>query len=250
MSREGGGKDTPVRATRFEFRYRFYVIGFIFWLAFSLYAVQPLNAGVALSRWLHHGASSEAAVRAIDFAAMAVILLGGLLRTWAAAYLHSAVVHDAQAHSDRLVADGPYRHLRNPLYLGTILLGVGMAVMASLWGAPLLIGLLVLFTLRLIGYEEGLLEASHAQSFHAYRAAVPSLWPSLRARVPASGAAPRWGQAWVGELPFYCFGFSIGVFAVTFSNRAFMLAVFASLGLYFLIQFGFKHAARGQRMAA
>ena len=239
-----------MRASGFEFRYRFYVIGFIFWLAFSLYAVRPVNAGVALSRWLHHGAFSTAELRAIDFAAMAIIFLGGLLRTWAAAYLHSAVVHDAQAHSDRLVADGPYRHLRNPLYLGTILLGVGMAPMASVWGAPLLVGLIVVFCLRLIGYEEGLLEDAHAQNFSAYRAAVPRLWPALRARVPASGARPRWGQAWLGELPFYGFGLAIGVFAITLSNRAFVLAVLASLGLYILIQFGFKHTARQKHMAA
>lgn len=239
-----------MRATTFEFRYRFYVIGFIFWLSFSLYAVQPVNAGVAFSGWLHHGASTRTEQRAVFLAAMAIIFLGGLLRTWAAAYLHSAVVHDAQAHSDRLVADGPYRHLRNPLYLGTILLGVGMAPMASVWGGPLLILLLVVFSLRLIGYEESLLAQSHAESFRAYRAAVPCLWPALRARVPASGATPRWGQAWMGELPFYCFGLAVGVFAVTFSNRAFMIAIFASLGLYFLIQFGFKHAARRQHRVA
>ncbi len=250
MIREHGGKDPRVRASGFEFRYRFYVIGLIFWLAFSLYAVRPVNAGVALSRWLHHGAFNKTELRAIYFATMAIIFLGGLLRTWAAAYLHSAVVHDAQVHSDRLVADGPYRHLRNPLYLGTILLGVGMAPMASVWGAPLLIVLIAVFCLRLIGYEEGLLEDSHAQRFHAYRAVVPRLWPSLRARVPASGARPRWGQAWLGELPFYGFGLAIGLFAVTLSLRTFTIAVFASLGLYFVIQFGFKRAARQKHMAA
>jgi len=44
----------------------------------------------------------------------------------AEAYLHSSVVHDSQLHSDRLVADGPYRRVRNPLYLGNILLAFGL----------------------------------------------------------------------------------------------------------------------------
>lgn len=239
-----------MRATEFEFRYRFYVIGVIFWLAFSLYAVHPVNAAEALCRWLHHGACTNAQVRPIFLAAMLVIFLGGWIRTWAAAYLRSAVVHDANLHSDRLVADGPYRHLRNPLYLGTILLAVGMAAMASAWGALVLIGLVTIFSLRLIGREEWELELSHAANYRAFRAAVPRLWPAWRARVPAAGKRPRWGQAWLGELPFYCFGIAIGVFAFTWSNRDFMIAILASLAIYIVMQRGFKLAARRQSREA
>jgi hypothetical protein len=34
--------------------------------------------------------------------------------------------HDTALHSDKLVADGPYRHLRNPLYAGVFLINGGL----------------------------------------------------------------------------------------------------------------------------
>jgi len=238
-----------VRATEFEFRYRFYVIGVIFWLSFSLYNLQHVNAGKAICKLLHHGQCTAGQLRWIYLAGALVIFAGGGIRTWAAAYLHSEVVHDANLHSDRLVAEGPYRHLRNPLYVGTILLAAGLSLMASPWGAVVLIGLIVLFSLRLIGREEWQLEQSQSQSYRAYRAAVPRLWPSLGARVPAAGTRPRWGQAWLGELPVYCFGLTLGVFALTFSLPAFFAGIVASLALYFVLQWGFKIVARRQPVA-
>src|SRR5262249_49124499 len=46
-----------------------------------------------------------------------LVFLAAALRTWATAYLRAEVVHDASQHSEALVADGPYRYVRNPLYL-------------------------------------------------------------------------------------------------------------------------------------
>jgi protein-S-isoprenylcysteine O-methyltransferase Ste14 len=54
-----------------------------------------------------------------------------LVRSWAEAYLHSSVVHDSELHTERLMADGPYRYVRNPLHLGLILLAAWMRTMAS-----------------------------------------------------------------------------------------------------------------------
>ena len=57
------------------------------------------------------------------------------IRTWGGAYLRTEVVHDTAVRTERLVADGPYRHLRNPLYFGNMLLAAGMAMLASRTGA-------------------------------------------------------------------------------------------------------------------
>ena len=54
----------------------------------------------------------------ILFGSLLVFLAAGL-RTWGAAYLRTEVVHDTAQHSEALVADGPFRYTRNPLYLGT-----------------------------------------------------------------------------------------------------------------------------------
>ena len=40
--------------------------------------------------------------------------------------MSSSVVHDPRVHDSRLVADGPYRYLRNPLYLGDVLVAFGI----------------------------------------------------------------------------------------------------------------------------
>src|SRR5262249_53930830 len=131
-----------------------------------------------------------------------LVALAAALRTWAAAYLHSNVVHDRSLHSERLVADGPYRHLRNPLYLGTMLLAIGFGPMAPPIGFAVLVLGCAWFTLRLIGREESELLQTQGESYREFVRRVPRMLPAIRPRVPASGAEPKWGQAVTGELFF------------------------------------------------
>ncbi len=64
---------------------------------------------------------------------LAAILLfavaGAALRTWGAAYLGANTVHRGGMEGDRMVASGPYRYTRNPLYLGTILNTVAVCML-------------------------------------------------------------------------------------------------------------------------
>ncbi|MGB7197630.1 MAG: methyltransferase, partial [Acidobacteriaceae bacterium] len=68
-------------------------------------------------------------------AATLALLLAVLVCTWANAYLGSEVVYDKDLHSERLVADGPYRFVRNPLYLGTWLLTAAISILMPPGGA-------------------------------------------------------------------------------------------------------------------
>ena len=136
---ETAGRRHPLsgRATEFEFRNRFWIISGTFCLGFSCYVWDHMNMSVALARMILGGLNSPLAdrwIRAIFAVGVLLVTLGALVRSWAAAYLHSSVVHDSELHSDRLVADGPYRRVRNPLYLGNILLAVGLGLMASRTG--------------------------------------------------------------------------------------------------------------------
>ncbi|MDE2314397.1 MAG: isoprenylcysteine carboxylmethyltransferase family protein [Elusimicrobia bacterium] len=191
-------------ATEFEFKNRFWIIGALFWLSFSLYAIDPVPMAGAVGAWvLPLGA-------ALTFAAAG-------LRTWAAAYLDSEVVHDRALHSDALVADGPYRHLRNPLYLGTILIAAGLGMAASRSGFWVLTAGMIVITVRLMGREEAHIAAAQGAGYREFCRLVPRIVPSLRPRVPAGGLKARWGQAFAGEI--FSWSFFVGMLAFCATER-------------------------------
>src|SRR5262249_15009029 len=122
-------KEAMLRASDFEFRNRFWIFGGLFTLAFSAFWIWHLPTAWVIAG--EHG-------RRVLAGGAVLVARGALLRTWAAAYLRSSVVHDGSLHSDRLVADGPYRRLRNPLYLGTLALMIGFGLMAPPAGTAVL----------------------------------------------------------------------------------------------------------------
>lgn len=225
-----------MQATDFEFRYRFFIIGACYWVPFWLYQVDKMNAGAAIGKWMarHSGVPNDTAIRMVFVLGALVCVLAASIRTWASSYLQSSVVHDTKLHSDLLVADGPYRFVRNPLYLGNILLALGMGVMASRLGLVVMVlgNLFVLY--RLIRREEAQLLASQGESFQRYLNAVPRLVPSLSPRVQASGASPSWPQAVLGETFMWAFAAASIVFAITMTVKYWYIAMAASIPLYAL----------------
>lgn len=211
-----------MRATDFEFRHRFWVLTAPYVVGFGLYRVDPMDAVQRVVLWVVPGVTGpteKLLMRVGILAGAAAIVAAGLVRTWAAAYLRSAVVHDNRLHGERLVADGPFRHLRNPLYLGTFLMALGMSSLASLTGAVVMVGGTALVLMRLVGREEEELAATQGAAYEAYRARVPSFVPAVLPRLPASGARPQWGQAVVGELLVWSFAAGILALAVTLNSR-------------------------------
>jgi len=132
-------------------------------------------------------------------------------------------MRDHRLHDERLTADGPFRRVRNPLYLGNILMAAGMGLSASRAGAVALVALMTLFGGRLIQREEAALEAAQGEDYAAYRAAVPRLLPALRARVPPSGNEPAWGPAFRAEVMIWFFALAMVALAVSLSARLFLI---------------------------
>jgi protein-S-isoprenylcysteine O-methyltransferase Ste14 len=104
-------------------------------------------------------------------AGIPVALAGLALRAWAAGHL---------AKNERLATSGPYGHLRNPLYLGTLTVAAGLAVAGrSLELAAVFTAAFALVYLPAIELEEQHLR-SLFPDYEGYARNVPLLWPRWR----------------------------------------------------------------------
>src|SRR5260370_30217410 len=151
-------------------------------------------------------AEAERFARIVILVGSLLVFLAAALRTWGAAYLRTEVVHDTAQHSEALVADGPFRYTRNPLYLANPPMAAGIGVLASRSGFIFLVAANWIFVYRLILREEESLLKTQGESYRAYWRAVPRFWPGLEPRVPSRNLRPDWGQAFAGESFVWLFG--------------------------------------------
>ncbi len=114
----------------------------------------------------------------------AAAVLGLLVRAWAAGHLRK---------EKELAVSGPYRYTRNPLYLGNLVLGLGVGLAARSWGvgALLLIYFLVFYP-TVMKRERDRLARLFPASYPGYRALVPLVLPKLGRHPAAGNGAFRW----------------------------------------------------------
>jgi protein-S-isoprenylcysteine O-methyltransferase Ste14 len=203
-----------MKATRFEFRFRFPIILAIYALGFwapwtQLFArIGPSAAPTAwlwLSVWLArvHVLPLDQATLVVTTVAVVFMCGGAALRVWGAAYLGTSIVHSGAMHGDAVIAGGPYRFVRNPLYLGSMAPALGISILMPPSGAVFFLIAIVVFYFRLILGEEDYLAARLGFSYQEYCRQVPRLLPRLTPgplpRVAAPGVRPAWLQALLGE---------------------------------------------------
>ena len=95
-----------------------------------------------------------AATLAVTLAALACLVAGTILRVWGTAYIGSGVMSGFAMRGDVFVASGPYRYVRNPLYLGAWLLALGVSILMPPSGAASFLLAFSVFVLILISAEE------------------------------------------------------------------------------------------------
>src|SRR3954470_9816602 len=104
----------------------------------------------------------------LTWAGVPIVAAGELLRVWAVH--HIGVI--SRTRSDRLgplIDSGPFSLVRNPLYLGNVLLWLGLALSARLlWLAPLVVLLLAIEYHAIVRWEERLLESRLGAPYRAY----------------------------------------------------------------------------------
>ena len=114
--------------------------------------------------------------------------LGLLVRAYAAGYLRT---------QETLSVAGPYAYTRNPLYLGSAMLALGLAIATHSWiSASLLLAYFALFYSMVMRIEERELRQQFAAAFEEYARAVPLFLPRLTPARPApeESASFSWAQ--------------------------------------------------------
>lgn len=100
-----------------------------------------------------------------------VSVLGLLLRAWAAGHIRK---------NSALATSGPYAFTRNPLYLGSFLLGLGFTIASGFWPLGILFALLFLgIYFPVMRVESATLAQLFGQSFERYAREVPLFFPRV-----------------------------------------------------------------------
>jgi protein-S-isoprenylcysteine O-methyltransferase Ste14 len=197
-----------MKASAIEFRLRMVIMVVIIFLGFWSPWIEGWGVGRrnSLLEWLALEASRLELLRftyatpAVIVLAALIALVGAVLRVWGTAYLGYGTVHHGQMQAGAVMADGPYRYVRNPLYIGGWCMMAAMAFIMPPTGALFSMTLLTVFMLRLILGEEVFLAAQLGEPYREYQRAVPRLFPRLRRGLLAAGHKPHWMTAFLTEL--------------------------------------------------
>jgi protein-S-isoprenylcysteine O-methyltransferase Ste14 len=144
--------------------------------------------------------AADAGLGWLVWAGVPVVLAGELLRMWGVHHIGSV----SRTRSERLgplIDHGPFAKVRNPLYIGNILLWLGFAVSARLpWLAPVVLVLLALEYHAIVRWEEQLLASRMGDSYRDYLTRVPRWLPNLAGQsTSGADAAFSWTQTLYSE---------------------------------------------------
>lgn len=141
--------------------------------------------------------SRGAAADWLPVAGFPIVLLGELIRLWGVQHIGAI----SRTRSDRLgplINGGPFAYVRNPLYVGNILLWLGFTVSARLlWLAPFVVALIGLEYHAIVRWEEQLLVSRIGEPYRRYLQQVPRWIPRVGAR-PVSADVPAF--SWTETL--------------------------------------------------
>jgi len=103
-----------------------------------------------------------------------IFLLAGLLiRIWCTFYIGGQ-------KSKELITNGPYSLCRNPLYIGTFILAIGVGLsFENLIMLALVPAIILPVHMIVIRMEETHLERIFSEQYRMYRQKVPRFWPNL-----------------------------------------------------------------------
>ena len=115
---------------------------------------------------------------------LAVSFLGLLLRTWASGHL---------TKDKELTVSGPYRYTRNPLYLGNLIIGLGIIIASrSLWVLGILVVYFLLFYPLIIQVEAEKMKRLFPREYEEYVSKTSVFFPHRKPSSPPKKKRFRW----------------------------------------------------------
>lgn len=145
------------------------------WKQFAQRARVPAGTvlGILFLLWMHPSARSL-------WIGAAITLPGCLLRLWAAGHIDKGRA---------LTQGGPYAMTRNPLYLGSFLMALGIILGGQgYWLLPLFGLFFAAFYLPVMKAEAEYLLRMYGQEYIAYSERVPAFFPALQKAGPGASA--------------------------------------------------------------
>lgn len=128
------------------------------------------------------------------------IIIGELLRIWAVGYAGGTTRATAVGAARDLVTTGPYSYVRNPLYLGNLLLSLGITIFSHVpWLIPVLIIGYFIQYLPIIAVEEKYLLESCGQIYEEYQTDVSRFLPSFHTYTNQSHHDFSWSRSLKSE---------------------------------------------------
>ncbi len=124
-------------------------------------------------------------------AGMAIMMAGMAVRVWSNGYAIKL---------DRLTTSGPYAFVRNPLYLGTALIILGVIVLLGVFmlGALFFAVMAAVYT-RTIRGEQRILTEKFGAAYQDYLVKVPAMWPSWRSYKEGEKWPFCWQRVWLSR---------------------------------------------------
>ena len=105
-----------------------------------------------------------------------MVLFGFLFRVCARGHKE-----EKSSQGRSLVKDGPYALIRNPMYFGTLLIGIGTtAILFQFWTIFLFLAVFLLIYIPQVRKEEALLAAMFKEEYQEYSKVVPGYFPRIR----------------------------------------------------------------------
>ena len=160
-------------ATAIEFRLRMLIHAAIIILGFWAPWIEAWHVGqrISLLEWLALELGRTGLVRFTQAVPLVIVVgailaaIGALLRVCGTAYLGTGTVNSLDMKADSVVAAGPYRYVRNPLYLGLWFMVAAMGFIMPVSGALFAIVVITVFMMRLIRAEEAFLSAQVGEAY-------------------------------------------------------------------------------------